>query len=100
MKTIPKVSIIVITLLLMLMVDMPFLTGDLVPDANAIFGVRRRAVRRGVIIGSAAANSANAAATTQQQAATAQEQSATAQKQATATPSIPKPRSVVVCRAP
>lgn len=81
MKTIYRVSIIVITLLMMFMADIPFLNNALLTDADAVFGVRRRAVRRGVAVGAAASNSANAAATTQQQAATAQQQSATAQQQ-------------------
>jgi hypothetical protein len=55
-----------------------------VPEAEAIAGVRRRTARRtAVIVGSstAAAASASTAATQQQQAATAQQQSATAQQQ-------------------
>ena len=88
MKTILKISVVVITLALMLIADLPFLPVQLVPEADAIFGVRRRAARRGVIVGysmgaaSASAAAANqAAATSQQQAATAQQQSATAQQQ-------------------
>jgi len=56
----------------------------LVPEADAIAGVRRRTARRtAVVVGSstAAAASASAAATQQQQAATAQQQAATAQQQ-------------------
>ena len=56
----------------------------LVPDAEAIAGVRRRTARRtAVIVGSstAAAASASTSATQQQQAATAQQQAATAQQQ-------------------
>ena len=56
----------------------------LVPQAEAVLGVRRRTARRtAVVVGSstAAAASASAAATQQQQAATAQQQSATAQQQ-------------------
>ncbi len=55
-----------------------------VPEAEAIAGVRRRTARRtAVIVGSstAAAASASTSATQQQQAATAQQQSATAQQQ-------------------
>ena len=93
MKTMLKVLIIVIMPFFVLTADLPFLMVDLVSDANAVLGVRRRAVRRGVVIGtaaaeSAAATSANAAATTtaQQQSATAQQQSATAQ------PTVPSPQ--------
>jgi len=76
---------------------------DLVPDADAIAGVRRRTARRtAVIVGSSSAAAASAStseaqqqqaataqqqsATAQQQSATAQQQSATAQQQATAAP--------------
>lgn len=55
-----------------------------VPEAEAIAGVRRRTARRtAVVVGSstAAAASASAAATQQQQAATAQQQAATAEQQ-------------------
>jgi hypothetical protein len=82
MKTMLKILVIITMPLFVLTADLPFLMVDLVPDAQAIFGVRRRAVRRGVIIGEAAATSTNSAATTaQQQSATAQQQSATAQQQ-------------------
>ncbi len=63
MKTMLKVLIIAIMPLFVLTADLPFLMVDLVPDAHAIFGVRRRALRRGVIIGEAAATSTNAAVT-------------------------------------
>ena len=59
----------------------------LVPEAEAILGVRRRTARRtAVIVGSssAAAASASASAQQQQQAATAEQQSATAQQQSAA----------------
>ena len=88
MKTTLKITVATIALVLMLIADVPFLFEQLVPEAHAIFGVRRRAARRGVIVGysmgaaSASAAAANqAAATSQQQAATAQQQSATAQQQ-------------------
>lgn len=83
MKTMLKFLILIIMPLFMLTADIPFLKVDLVSDANAIFGVRRRAVRRGVIIGAAAAGTASASSTStaQQQSATAQQQSATAQQQ-------------------
>lgn len=91
MKTILKISVVAITLALMLIADLSLLHVQLVPEANAIFGVRRRAFRRGVIIGASAgavsasaAESQQQAAVAQQQAATAQEQAATAQEQAAA----------------
>ena len=89
MKTIFKISVIVGTLIVMLVIDVPVLPVHLVPDADAIFGVRRRAWRRGMVVGytmgaaSATAATSNyaAAASTQEQAATAKQQSATAQQQ-------------------
>jgi len=68
MKTTFKIAILATSLVLMLIADVPFLTEQLVPEAEAIFGVRRRAWRRGVIIGSTMAAS-EAAATSHQQAA-------------------------------
>ena len=56
----------------------------IVPEAEAIAGVRRRTARRtAVIVGgsTAAAASASTSATQQQQAATAQQQAATAEQQ-------------------
>ena len=114
MKTIFRISVIVGTLVVMLIIDIPVLPVHLVPDADAIFGVRRRAWRRGMVVGytmgaaSATAATANYAAaasaqeqastakqqsaTAQQQSATAQQQSATAQQQAApAAPSAPPP---------
>ena len=61
-----------------------FVSLGIVPEAEAIAGVRRRTARRtAVVVGSstAAAASASAAATQQQQAATAQQQAATAEQQ-------------------
>jgi hypothetical protein len=78
MKTILKISVITISLVLMLMGDVPFLSVQLVPEAEAIFGVRRRAWRRGVIVGSTVGAAAEAAAMSHQQAAPAQPQAAPA----------------------
>jgi hypothetical protein len=75
MKTILKISVVAITLALMLIADLPLLPVQLVPEADAILGVRRRAVRRGVIVGEAAASSQQAAT---QQPAPAQQQAAPA----------------------
>ena len=78
MKTILKITVIAISLVLLLIADLSFMSVALVPEADAIFGVRRRMFRRGVIIGeSAGAASANAAAS-HQQAAPAQPQAAPA----------------------
>lgn len=81
MKTILKISVIAISLILMLMADIPLLLVQPVPEADAILGVRRRAARRGVVVGYTAGAAAASASTSQQQAATAQQQSATAQQQ-------------------
>lgn len=88
MKSAFRISVVTMVLGLMMLADIPQLPVQLVPDAEAIFGVRRRAFRRGVIIGAAAEGTAGAAAaysaTAQQQSATAQQQSATAQQQSMA----------------
>ena len=78
MKTILKISVITISLVLMLIADIPFLSVQLVPEAEAIFGVRRRAWRRGVIVGSTVGAASEAAAMSHQQAAPAQQQAAPA----------------------
>ena len=80
MKTIVKIAATTIVLLLMLFADIPLLPVELVPEAQAIFGVRRRTA---VVAYSAGAASASAAAAaSQQQAAAAQQQAAAAQQQA------------------
>ena len=78
MKTTFKIAILATSLVLMLMADIPFLTEQLVPEAEAIFGVRRRALRRGVIIGSTLGAASEAAAMSRQQAAPAPQQAAPA----------------------
>jgi hypothetical protein len=91
MKTILKISVVAFALFLMLIADVPLLPVQLVPEADAFFGVRRRTRRRtAVVVGSAA--SAQTAAT-QQQTAAAQQQAATAQQQqaAAAAPPAPQP---------
>ncbi|MEN8729708.1 MAG: hypothetical protein AB1Z51_07935 [Desulfuromonadales bacterium] len=77
MKTILKITVLAISLVMLFIADVPFLTEQLVPEAEAIFGVRRRALRRGVIIGSTVAAS-EAAAVSHQQPAPAQQQAAPA----------------------
>jgi hypothetical protein len=78
MKTIPKIAVITISLVLMLFADIPLLSVFLMPEAEAIFGVRRRAWRRGVIVGSTMGAASEAAAMSHQQAAPAQQQVAPA----------------------
>ena len=80
MKTILKITVIAISLVLLLIADLSFMSVALVPEADAIFGVRRRMFRRGVIIGESAgaAAASQTAATSHQQAAPAQPQAAPA----------------------
>jgi hypothetical protein len=68
----------------MIIADIPFLPGQLVPEAEAIFGVRRRAHRRGVAVGFAAGAASEAAEMSHQQATT--QQAAPAQQPATQQP--------------
>ena len=124
MKTIFKCALITLVLFLLLISDVPLLIRDLVPEAHAIFGVRRRtAVRTAVVVGSAAsaqtaaANQQAAAANQQaaaaqqeaaaakQEAAAAKEEAATAKQQAAATPppaaaGEPLPLGTVVAALP
>lgn len=79
MKTILKIAVAAIALFSMLIADIPLLPLQLVPDAHAIFGVRRRAFIVGASVGAASATAASS-----EQAAAAQKQSATAQQQAAA----------------
>ena len=80
MQTILKTALLVICTGLMFIIDTPNVQTEfplqiqLVPEAHAIFGVRRRAFRRGVIIGGSAAAmySASAAAAYSQPAAQSQ----------------------------
>ena len=69
MKMILKITVLTISLVLMLIADLPFLPVQLVPEAEAIFGVRRRAWRRGVVVGSTVAAASRSAAVYHQQAA-------------------------------
>jgi hypothetical protein len=82
MKTILKISVVVSALVVMLLADIPFLPVKLVPDADAILGVRRRTA----VVASSAAHAEDAAAMgqAQQQTAAAQQQAAAANQQAAA----------------
>jgi hypothetical protein len=88
MKTILKVTVLGICLVLMLLIDvlpqLPYLKLQLVPEAHAVAGVRCRTARRtAVVVGSTTAASASAqTAAAQQQTAAAQQQAAAAQQQA------------------
>lgn len=108
MNTVRRMAFIASSLVLMLMADVPLLPVHLVPEAEAILGVRRRSAVVGYAAGSATASAAaqsqqsaaaqqqaaitqQQAATAQQQSATAQQQSATAQQQAAAAAAAGKP---------
>ena len=82
MKTILQIITITIAFILTIIVDIPILPLELVPEAQAILGVRRRAVRRTAVVVSSA--DAAAVATSQQQAAAAQQQAAAANQEAAA----------------
>ena len=82
MRTIRKMAVVAIALVLMLMADVPLLPMQLVPEAHAILGVRRRTA---VVVG-ATVHAADAAQVSQaqQQTAAAQQQAAAAQQEAAA----------------
>jgi biotin carboxyl carrier protein len=82
MKTILRISVIAISLVFMLFADVSILSVQLVPEAQAILGVRRRTA----VVASSAAHAEDAAAMSQaqQQTAAAQQQAAAAQQQAAA----------------
>ena len=85
MKTILKITTIAIVLILTIIVDIPILPVELVPDADAIMGVRRRTRRRtAVVVGSTTAAATASAEASQQPAAPTPQQAAPAQQQAAA----------------
>ena len=82
MNTILKIAVVATSLVGMLIADVPLLPVQLVPDAHAILGVRRRTA---VVVGTEvhAADEAQMAKS-QQQTAAAQQQAAASQQQAVA----------------
>ena len=78
MKTTLKITLAASALVLMLIADVPVLFEQLVPEAQAIFGVRRRAARRGVIVGYSMGEASANAAAANQAAASSQQQAAPA----------------------
>jgi len=84
-QTILKIAVVGVSLVLMLLADVPLLPVQVVPEAQAIFGVWRRHVRRAVIVTAAVATTAAVTtAAAEQQAAAAKQQAAAAQQQAAA----------------
>ena len=85
MKTILKISATLSILVMMLIVDIPILPVELVLDAEAVMGVRRRTRRRtAVVVGSTTAAATASAEASQQPAAPTPQQAAPAQQQAAA----------------
>jgi hypothetical protein len=87
MKRILNITAITIVLLFLFITDIPLLPVELVPEAQAIFGVRRRVRRRTAVVAysAGAATSATAAAASsasQQQAAAANQEAAAAKQEA------------------
>jgi hypothetical protein len=89
MRTILKIALLTPAAVLMFIADVPPQRPErpapyvqLVPEAQAILGVRRRAFRRGVVVGASVGAAEASSAQHSQQSATAQQQSATAQQQA------------------
>lgn len=77
MKTILKTTVLTVCMGILFTVEVPPefpLRAEFIPEAHAIYGVRRRAFRRGAVIGTSAAAATEASAT----AAAAQSQPAAA----------------------
>jgi len=104
MKTILKIAVLTPALILLFLADVPPevpLQVQLVPEAHAIFGVRRRAWRRGVVVGASVATAgAAAAASEQKQAAAAQQQAAAAHPPAATAPAAAAPAHPPAAAAP
>ena len=69
MKTVLQSLAAAFILVLMTIVDIPLLPVELVPEAQAIFGVRRRTAVVAYSAGAASASAAHSSASSQQQAA-------------------------------
>lgn len=88
MKTLSKTIFLATVLVLMLVADIPLIPDipplqfELVPEAQAIYGTRRRTRRRTAVVAYSAGKST--AAASQQQAAAAQQQAAAAEAEAAA----------------
>lgn len=69
MKTVLQSLVTASLLALMTIVDIPILPVELVPEAQAVFGVRRRTAVVAYSAGAASASAAHSSASSQQQAA-------------------------------
>ena len=87
MKTMVKIAMIAAALGSMLVADIPILPVQLVSDADAILGVRRRTRRRTAVVVGTTAHAAGVA----QGTAAAQQQAAAAKQPAAAAPATPAP---------
>ena len=87
MKTVLKIAMIAAALGSMLVADIPILPVQLVSDADAILGVRRRTRRRTAVVVGTTAHAAGVA----QGTVAAQQQAAAAKQQAAAAPAAPAP---------
>lgn len=86
MKTILKSAAFAILLVLMTVVDIPLLPVEMVPDAEAIFGVRRRTAVVAYSAGATSAAAASNAASAPQQPAPPPQQPAPAPQPVSAVP--------------
>jgi hypothetical protein len=90
MQTLFKITVLSLCLVLILLLDLvPQLLApglSLVPEAEAVLGVRRRTARRTAVVVGTSVHAADSAqmAQAQQQAATSQQQAAAAEKEAAA----------------
>jgi len=103
MKTILKTAVLSVCAGLLFIVDVPPqfpLHVELVPEAHAILGVRRRAFRRGAVIGSSVAAEETAAAAASQPAAAPPPAPAPAPASAPAAGGKPLPLGTVVSSLP
>lgn len=82
MRMIFKSVMITMALVFMLLADLPLMFDQLVPEAHAVLGVRRRTARRTAVVVGSAASAQTAAA--QQQAAAAEQEAAAAKQEAAA----------------
>ena len=103
MKTILKTAVLSVCAGFLFIVDVPPqfpLHVELVPEAHAILGVRRRAFRRGAVIGSSVAAEETAAAAASQPAAAPPPAPAPAPASAPAAGGKPLPLGTVVSSLP